>query len=113
MREQMLYYMLWEACHKGTEPNIKSAIWMIKYHRLIEQTLEKYGFDVTYFDLDSDDYAKIFGVDKNISRSFTKTQLRDDAPTDKIYDMIDRYIEENNIRDIRLQNSQYDNILFQ
>lgn len=113
MREHMLYYMLWTAHNRRTEPNINYAIWMIKYHRLIEQTLEKYGFDVTYFDMDTDDYAETFGVDKNISRSYTKTQLRDDAPIDKVYDMIDRYIEKHNIKDIRLQNSQYDNILFQ
>ena len=92
---------------------MKCVTWMIKYHRLIEQTLEKYGFDITYFDIDTDDYAKTFGVDKNISRSYTKTRIRDDAPIDKLYDMIDRYIEENNVRDIRLQNSQYDNILYQ
>lgn len=113
MRDHMLYYMLWVAHNHRTEPDIISVTWMIKYHRLIEQTLEKYGFDITYFDIDTDDYAKTFGVDKNISRSYTKTRIRDDAPIDKLYDMIDRYIEENNIRDIRLQNSQYDNILFQ
>tara|TARA_E500000318_G_scaffold58490_1_gene54196 strand:+ start:6566 stop:7441 length:876 start_codon:yes stop_codon:yes gene_type:complete len=113
MREHMLYFMLWVAHNRRAEPNIKSAIWMIKYHRLVEQALEKYGFDVTYFDIDTDDYAETFSVDKNISRSYTKTQLRDDAPIDKVYDMIDRYIEKHNIKDIRLQNSQYDNILFQ
>lgn len=113
MRDHMLYYMLWVAHSKKIEPNMKCVTWMIKYHRLIEQTLEKYGFDITYFDIDTDDYAKTFGVDKNISRSYTKTRIRDDAPIDKLYDMIDRYIEENNVRDIRLQNSQYDNILFQ
>ena len=113
MREHMLYYMLWIAHIKRIEPDVISVRWMIKYHRLIEQILEKYGFDITYFDIDTDDYAKTFGVDKNISRSCTKTRIRDDAPIDKLYDMIDRYIEENNIRDIRLQNSQYDNILFQ
>jgi len=113
MREHMLYFMLWVAHHTKKDPDVGDAVWMIQYHRLVEQALEKYGFDVTYFDIDRDDYAKTFGLDKNISRSYTKTQLRDDAPIDKIYDMIDRYIEKHNIKDIRLHNSQYDNILFQ
>jgi len=104
----------YDAYKKNPEILYSDFDYHIKNNRNVEQKLIDYGIEYEYLNLDTDDYAKFFGLEKNLPRtSYNRTQFYKEVAPER-YDfasnVVKEYIQDRNLHGWRIDGRLYDKI---
>tara|TARA_B100000927_G_scaffold143568_1_gene115881 strand:+ start:1738 stop:2679 length:942 start_codon:yes stop_codon:yes gene_type:complete len=86
----------------------------IKQNRNVEQKLNEHGIEYEYLNLDKDDYAKFFNLDRNLERTaYNRVQFYKEIAPDRwdiANNIVSEYIQDRNLTGWKLEGRIHDRI---